>query len=400
MLRPIWDQASHLIPSFTYKLKNWIKSLTLVVNLLGSSQKHRSIPQRKFLMMILFLFFALTALADTSCEPEVRAQCLSKPFECLNNTSLPQNCRDELKRLLLIKKQSMERGGGALTSFGGFNAIGPQIPMAGYDGYFANRIENRLSVSPRLYQSETDSLGLTFSVAQTHFYQPLKLDDGENISSTWSRFEISSQYSYKTLNKKSWSFKGALGYAGDSPSTMPKDLSFSFMMSYGFEGSGTDYWVLLVMVANNSQFANFVPLPGFIYIHRTKTLTGLFGFPILSLQWTPSAQSSYSLSLFGLNAQAEYAYGDDVRYFINYSYLIQSYIPANRAEDRDRFNIHEQKFGPGIRLPVNKTNRFEAQTGYSFDRENFMSTSVFKRDGGSTHLDPGWFVALSLKSLF
>lgn len=65
----------------------------------------------------------------------------------------------------------------------------------------------------------------------------------------------------------------------------------------------------MVMMSNNSPLGTYVPIPGFFYIYRTPTFTGLFGLPILSMQWTPVNPWSFSFSAFGPTIKSEVTYG-------------------------------------------------------------------------------------------
>jgi hypothetical protein len=319
---------------------------------------------------------------------------------------------EERKRMIEARKQLAESGEGALTAFGGgmMNYFSPPFPMITYeghlipdDGHASKQMENRFNLSAPLYQGETQTFAVTVTGGQLDFAGPITLDSGKVIASEWTRAEVGLQYSQRYASGKHWSVKAAIGYAGDDPAHLTKDNSYSFIGSYGFPAEDKDFWELFIFMANNSQIANYVPFPGVVYIHRTEHFTGAFGLPVLSMQYTPTKMWLLSTSIFGLNAQAEAAYGAlrGWQGFFGYAFVDQTYIPSVRNDDRDRLSVREQKFGPGLRTVFSKKFFVEGQVGWSFARSVYIGHSLTRSDSGpSANLDDGWFGNLALKYAF
>lgn len=373
-------------------------------------------------MFILFVFvFSFLDQASAqpflSCQVEKNKFCkdqteFSEVLQCLikHDADLSNACKQELERMIQARKEASSRGGGALTSFGGPNAMGPPIPMMSYEGRYMpgekgpDLNEHKFNISTPVFQNQNDSLALSLAAGQLHLGESLRLNTGKEVPNTLTRMEIGTQYSHKLQNRKNWGIRASMGYAGDRPGNSSKDNSYSLSASYGYPSSEnpSGYWLLMVFIANNSPFINYLPLPGVVYMYRTPTLTGMFGFPITSVQWTPVNPWIYSLSIFGPTLQTEVAYGhrDAIQYFGGYSFIQQSFIPSVREEDRDRLKLQEQRLAAGFRMPLSMSMLGELQAGRSFGRSMYVGKKFFDKDKGSVSLDDDWFALWSLKVLF
>lgn len=287
--------------------------------------------------------------------------------------------------------------------------MGPPIPLFSYDGRYSGGenggtkiYENKANLSLPVYKDGSDAFTVSLAGGQLHLDDSLRLDSGTKVPETLSRIELGVQYFHQLPEKRNWGIRGSLGYAGDKPFASSKDMSFSLSGSYGFPGSGNGYWMAMVLMSNNSPFLNYIPIPGIVYMYKTPTFTGMFGFPILAMQWTPVEPWSYSLAILGPTAQTEIAYGhrNQVQVFTGYSLLQQSYIPSERTEDRDRLTLQEQKVAAGVRLGFIKSLPLEIQAGRVFGRSIYMGNGLFNKDRGSVELQDDWIFNVGLKYAF
>lgn len=320
--------------------------------------------------------------------------------------ALSNDCKQDIERYLQARQQAALRGGGALSSFGGLNAIGPPIPLFSYEGRYspgantASWTENKMNLSAPIYKSGQDTVAMSLAAGELHLGKLLVLDSGTTVPQDLYRFELGVQDYHQLENQKSWSGRASVGYAGDKPFETARDLTYSFNANYGFPGSGRGYWILSVFFSNNSPIGNFVPIPGFGYLYRSNSFTGLFGFPITAIQWTPAFPWVFSMALFGPTIQAEAAVGtvDHLQSFLGYYWTRQNYIPSERVNSDDRLTLEEMKVGVGLRTLLWSSILGEIQIGRTFERSIFIGEGVFNKDGGSTTLNPDWYVALSLKA--
>lgn len=302
---------------------------------------------------------------------------------------------------------AQNRGGAINSPMQGAGGGRPQ-PTITYDGAVLpgqkgpRQSEHRGSVSTPVYGGKGFGVTASLSAGQTNFGDPITLDTGKNIPTTLHRNEFGIQYSRFTENQRNFRARVAVGYAGDDHTTS-KDLTFTVNASYGYPAeSGSGSWMLMVYASNNSPLINYLPIPGFAYFYKTPTFTGMFGLPLLSMQWMPQDPWVFSLSVFGPIVQSEVAYGmrDVFQTFLSLGMHRQSYILSDRQEERDRLTLSETRATTGFRLPLNQILQMELQGGRSFARSAYIGKGFLNKDRGRTNLEPDWFIAWSLRAAF
>ncbi len=78
---------------------------------------------------------------------------------------------------------------------------------------------------------------------------------------------------------------------------------------------------------------------------------------------------------------------------------MQSYIPADREERKDRLYLREQKLGLGTRGVIFKNTMLELQGGRAIGRSMYVGKSFFKKDKGEVKIPDDWYLNLTLKVL-
>ena len=352
------------------------------------------------------------ASLPASCAQDVQNFCGTAPdpkaqLVCLRESlsKFDSNCRQEVERLIQMRLSAEERGGAALTAFGGPGAMGPPLPLIAME--FRNfpgekspaLSDHRFYMTMPIFGGEGYLLGANLVAAQVNLGNSIKLDTGPAVPGVLHRYELGVQYLKKLEEKRSLTLRFSGGYAGDDPSVVGYDASYSASLSYSKPGSEKGVWIYLLFMSNNSPFLNYVPIPGIIYLWKSDKFTGSFGFPLLSLQWTPQERWSYALSLFGTSLQSEVAYGDRFRWqtFFGYQFNQQAFIPSRRERTRDRLTLQDQKVVLGYRFRWLKRSQIEVQTGRSFDRSAYVGDGFLKRNGGQARLDDDWFGMLNLR---
>lgn len=335
--------------------------------------------------------------------PQNVARCLMR-----HESELSKSCKDELERLMRARRQAAARGGGALASFGGPNAIGPPVPIVSYEGRFSPGTqstaidENRLNVSRPIYQSADESIAISFAAGRLHFDDAPVLSTQIQLPESLYRFEFGGQYFHQLPRQKNWGLRTSIGYAGDKPFQTKDDLTYSLTAHYGFSASPKSSWVLTAFLSNNGPFSSFLPIPGILYIYRSEKLTGVFGFPILALNYSALDRLSLGFSAFGPNLQAQITYGsfDALQVFAMSNWTRQNFIPSSRPEKKDRLTFEEKKVGIGVRTPFLGPLVAELQAGRAFDRSFFIGKGLFNRAGGLSQISGDWYASWGVKALF
>ena len=347
------------------------------------------------------------------CEKETALFCaddskLQDLVSCLlkHDSELSSDCKKDIERFVTARSQADSRG--ALSSFGGLNALGPAIPLMSYEGRFSPGTdstsvnENKGSISIPIYQNPKDAVSLSLSGGDLHLGHSLTHDSGNAISDDFYRIESGVLYSHRFENRRLFSFRGSFGYAGDKPFQDSGEKTYSALINYGFPGSGTDYWIVSLFESNNNPLLNVIPIPGFMYIHKTATFTGMFGLPITMMQWTPTTRWTYSISFFGPIIQSEIAYGNvkNIQAFTDFAWNRQNYIPSDRTNNDYRLTFEEKKATVGLRKILFESILSEIQFGYAFNRSIYIGKGFLNKDGGANDLASDWLASWTLKAKF
>ena len=367
-------------------------------------------------LVILFSYQARSALATAAevCAEDSSKFCdgATRPrelFPCLmrHSAEIAPLCKIEVERMISVRRQAAMRSGGAVGGLSGLSSFGPPVPIISFEtryspGANSPMNENKFGLSSPIYGDDQQSVALSLAFTQIHFGETLVLSGGQSVSTEFSRAEVGVQYRRQLAQKRSWGARASVGYAGDQISQASNDATYSLSGTYGFPGSGDGYWVALVFISNNSPLANYVPIPGIIYVYRTETLNAVFGFPIDSIQWTPFDLWTFSFSLFGATYGAEAAYGhsDRAQVFAAFHDSRQSFIPTARLSDRDRLTLHESRIGAGIRYPIIAGPQLEIEAGQAFNRSIYGGTSVFNQDLGKATIASDFYLSASFKLAF
>jgi len=376
-------------------------------------------------VLLLILVFGNAATAQNSnsssvdpCKDQVELYCKEESTagdtrgitKCLmkNEERLSVQCKQELQRLVQASRQTMPLGGGPLGSLAGLTGAASQIPSLSYEGRLIpssnetpSFFDNNLNISFPIYKTESETYSATLVGGHFHLSEPILLDSGTNVPTDFYRTDIGLGYSRKLSAQKTLGVRGTMGYLGDRFTS--KTQSYSISANYSFPGAKENSsWVLMVMMSNNSPLGTFIPIPGFFYIYRTSTFTGLFGLPVASMQWTPVHPWSFSFSLFGPQIKAETSYGaiDKIQVYTGFGWKQQKYLVSERQNEDDRLTVEEKTAEIGLRKPLFQGVFSEIQAGYSFDRSIYQGEGLFNRDDGYADLDSSWYLKWSIKFVF
>lgn len=354
-------------------------------------------------------------LLETSCQDEIKTLCPKKEgpsalLACLKkeHAKISPLCKEDMSRVFQSNQQMSHRGGGAMSSFGGFSMTPNTSPSITYEGRLIPNqnspsiSENKINFSAPIYHEGGHSLSLSTQGSVLHLNQSVPLSTGATIPTSYYRTELGSNYMQMLAEKKSFGVRASVGYNIDKPFMSSRDLSFSLSSHYSFPSTDHSSWALILYLSNNGPLANYIPIPGFIYFYRTPTFTGIFGFPFASLQWTPTFPWTYSLSLFGLNLNSEIAYGsiDKIQYFSGFSWNRQSYMLHDRVDEKDRLSFEEKKLFLGLRTPLFNLLSSEIQLGDSFGRRVYIGNKLLHKDGGEAKMASSAYASLMMKMLF
>lgn len=124
------------------------------------------------------------------CEKERKQLCADKETfvdlgSCLlgHKAELSTLCQQDIDRFIHLREQAASRAGGALSSFGGPNNIGPPVPLITYEGRLSpaknsppSVLKNGGSISGPVSTTNGKTISLSLAGSDFHFGSPLTLD--------------------------------------------------------------------------------------------------------------------------------------------------------------------------------------------------------------------------------
>lgn len=257
--------------------------------------------------------------------------------------------------------------------------------------------QGRLNLSSPIWSNEGKALAFSAGVGTVVLNEKLRFDNGEETPRELHRLEVGGQYSRSAPDSRFYGARLSLGSASDRPFYSKDEISFNLNGFYSADTKASNLWIWTVFLSNNNPVANFIPIPGFIYLYKKEGFTGMFGLPFLSLQWTPRNPWVLSFSTFLTNVNAELIYGlsNQLQYSAGFSSSQQSFLRQERKDLKHRLFFNEKRVYTGIKSPLNNSLSLDGQLGLSFDRslkegERFNDTEL------EADLGKSWFVSLGM----
>ncbi len=280
---------------------------------------------------------------------------------------------------------------------------GPPIPMLQLSG--ARDLDsNQLSqfsgeFSTRESLSERAKFGLGLKGSSLYLGEGHELTTGLRLPDNLYEAKMSAGYEREMQSKKSWGFQGSIGSASDRAFAKMSNNEFSAIGYYQFSKTGKSHWTASLFVSNNSPLGDYIPIPGVSYFYKNETFTGLFGLPLIMINWKPRPQVGLRLSAFGPTIRSQASFGKErgLVGFARWNWLYHKYILNDRVEPRDRLTYQEKQWTVGAENTWMHFLTGSLEVGQSYDRLLYVGQGFSDRDGGRYKADGGWFVQLNFK---
>ncbi len=371
----------------------------------------------KFCSIFLLLFSTSLIAADDLCRIEKEKHCssITSPVEqtnclVLNRDKLSTDCLQDLQRLNQIVKDTGSRTGG-ISSFGGvmggLGLVPPKksiLSAEGMSAFQGNPVviqQGKASLTSPVWTSGEKSFTTSLSASTTKVNERVIAPDGDKIGEL-HKIELGGMYSRMSDTKGMMGVRGSFGSAGDKLFHSSRDFIFSASAFYAPPEQEKDsHWIYTLSIFNNNGFANYIPLPGFIYLYKNETFTGMFGLPFMNLQWTPVKPWLLSFSFFITNLKTSIAYSlnDSSILSLGFSLNQQVFLREDREENRDRLFLNDKRIYLGYRQILSQALNLEIQTGQSFDRSlregRRFNDTEWRRDLGRS-----WYASLAMNYSF
>jgi hypothetical protein len=241
------------------------------------------------------------------------------------------------------------------------------------------------------------------SVANTLFQTDAILPDtGRRFPQQLWNVNLSTNYLHRFDNGWTGMLLAGFGSASDKPFDSIDEVTATLG---GFvtipAAGGRDRWQLGAIYLYGGP-VNF-PLPVVSYTwNPTDRLRVNIGLP-MSVNWRPNDEWELNLSytpLLNINSRLTYTPRPGVQIYAGYEFVNESYLLADRVNQRDRFFGFEQRVVSGIRCQVRELLTIEANGGYAFGRSYGEGDNQWGTLRDRVNVRPGPFLSLRIGMRF
>jgi hypothetical protein len=133
-----------------------------------------------------------------------------------------------------------------------------------------------------------------------------------------------------------------------------------------------DAWIFTLNFSTNSDFLNYVPIPGVAYLYWPNDwFRALIGFPFADVMVRPREDLVLEVSyrfLYNFQGRLTYLFAPRWRAYLGYSVGNESYYLEEAQDDRDRLFYSEERVYTGIGVSLARHVSVDLSGGYAFDR--------------------------------
>lgn len=279
--------------------------------------------------------------------------------------------------------------------------LGGGAPGASYVGSYVferpHIQQHRLNASMPVHRDGNDTYSVSTTASLLSIESPVTLTNGVVLPTDFYRFELGGSFFRRLENRRNFGVRLSGGSASDRPFGSFDELTFTLSTTYSFPEGENGTWTVFVFMANNTSFANYIPIPGGMYTYRKDNFIGMFGLPFAALSWSPELWQ-FSFSFFGPFVSSEVGYGtrDAFQAYLGFNWAQLSHLRYSRQDDRFRVFLDEKKVFVGGRFPLLNWLSTDVQLGHAFSRSLSERRNIFRTDGGEAKLPAAWYVQANL----
>lgn len=280
----------------------------------------------------------------------------------------------------------------------------PAQPVSGQDTNLA-MVQEDFAFSVPLWRNGPD--GVTFSAGarnelfQTGAVMPLT---GEPFPDQLWNIRLGAGYNHRFDNGRIAGFNVHFGSASDKPF---HSIHEATAMASGFLRLPVrehDAWLLSLNFSTNSQVMHNIPIPGVAYFYcPSETFQATVGFPFASINWRPSENLRFEMMyalLTTIHTRAIYETGPRLQWYAGFDWLNESYLLADREDDRDRFYYYEKRLSAGVRWKAWEHVAVDLSSGFAFDRYYFEGRDFSLTSSNRLNVGNSPFIALQVEAKY
>jgi hypothetical protein len=159
-------------------------------------------------------------------------------------------------------------------------------------------------------------------------------------------------------------------------------------------------WLFYAVSTTNGQFGHNIPIPGVAYEFQGDRLSGVVGFPFVTVTYRPLPPVEcefYYAALTDLSARVTYHPLDPARVFAGFEWANQSWLPVGRRDRWDQLFWYEKRVEGGLGWAAGPRAELRVSGGYAFDRYFVVNNGFSVTGRNRLDLAPGPFAAARLE---
>ena len=203
--------------------------------------------------------------------------------------------------------------------------------------------------------------------------------------------------------QRSWGVNLNIGTISDRPFGSPRDGVTNFLGFYRTATSDKTAWMILAVSTTNGQVGGNIPIPGIAYEFEDDRLSGIVGFPFVSLQykWDDRWKTEFSYTaLTDVLARQHYRFDENWRTYSGFQWTNQSWFRHDRRHPRDQLFRYEKRVESGLVYQPHAHVTAQCFGGFAFDRY-FVENNGFSLSGRNRiDLRSGPYIGLQVEIVY
>lgn len=181
-----------------------------------------------------------------------------------------------------------------------------------------------------------------------------------------------------------------VGSPSDHPFEAWRDLTVTFLSFLTIPARNQDAWSFSLFYSPTGQI--IYPIPGVAYVWRPNDrLRANLGIPF-SLEYKPTETSVFTASYMPLNnvqVLLRQSLGQSWSVYSSYRTSSETFLLANRDNDRDRTYLFDQRMSLGLQRKLGRGWSVDLSVAYVFDRQFFQAQKFSGNRRDELSIDSG-----------
>jgi hypothetical protein len=260
-------------------------------------------------------------------------------------------------------------------------------------------VRQDLSITCPIWQCAPDELSLSALIRNELFHTGAVFPDtGQPFPEQLWNIRLGT--TYRHLFDNGWVTGGTLsvGSASDKPFHSIDEMTLGVNGFLRVPQGEHNAWLFTLSYSSNSELP--IPIPGVAFLWQPSEQFRMnIGLPLV-VMYRPTEDLTFDFSymlLTTIHARATYRVLPQVRIYFGYDHENESYLPADRPEEKDRLFYYDERLTAGVQYLVSRCAILELSGGYTFDRYYFEGHSFSDRHQNRIDVGEGPFLSADFR---